>query len=245
MSSPVYPQYLNPELSPDLQREATFFMKWGYLLIENAVTVAQLEQLRAATDEMHARGQKEFYHDLLEEDERFGFLLDNVPVLERMKAVLGTCVQLHSATGRITQPGLDEQNWHRDGNWPKDPAGTPYGTLPGQINCGYYLDQLTEENGGICIVPGSHRAPFRPPAGKAEFPDQKILLATPGQAVMFDGWLFHRGLANRSSAQRRVCLMCYQNAWMKPRSQHQGPLSDKLREGSPDRQMLLGDIRKW
>jgi len=126
-----------------------------------------------------------------------------------------------------------------------DPAGTPYGSLPGQINCGYYLDRLTEENGGICIVPGSHRAPFRPPSDKTAFPDQKILLAQPGQAVMFDGWLFHRGLANRSTERRRVNLMCYQNAWMKPRSQHQGPVTDKLREGSPERQMLLGDIRKW
>jgi ectoine hydroxylase-related dioxygenase (phytanoyl-CoA dioxygenase family) len=245
MSSPVYPQHLNPELTPELQREVAFFMKWGYLIIDTAISPAQLEQLRAATDAMHARAPKEFYHDLLEEDERFGFLLDHPPVLERMKAVLGTCVQLHSATGRITQPGLDEQNWHRDGSWPMDPAGTPYGSLPGQINCGYYLDQLTEENGGICIVPGSHRAPFRPPADKAAFPDQKILLAQPSQAVMFDGWLFHRGLANRSTERRRVNLMCYQNAWMKPRSQHQGPVTDKLREGSPERQMLLGDIRKW
>jgi ectoine hydroxylase-related dioxygenase (phytanoyl-CoA dioxygenase family) len=246
MSAPVvYPQHLNPEVSPALQQEVAFFLKWGYLVIENAITADQLAQLRGATDEMHARGQREFYHDLLEEDDRFGFLLDNPPVLDRMKAVLGTCVQLHSATGRVTQPGLDEQNWHRDGGWPMDPAGTPYGTLPGQINCGYYLDPLTEENGGICIVPGSHRVPFRPPVGKVEFPDQKIVLAQPGQAVMFDGWLFHRGLANRSTAIRRVNLMCYQNAWMKPRSQHQGPRSDKLREGSPERQMLLGDIRKW
>src|ERR1700721_811342 len=112
MSSPVYPQHLNPDLTPEMEHEAPFFIKWG---------------------------------------------------------------SLPTPTARRPPPGPRETNWHRDGNWPMDPAGTPYGSLPGQINCGYYLDQLTEENGGICIVPGSHRAPFRPPADKAIFPDQQLI----------------------------------------------------------------------
>ena len=49
----------------------------------------------------------------------------------------------------------------------------------GQINCGYFLDELTMENGPIVIVPGSHRAPFKPPEGHPVFPDQKFVLAKP------------------------------------------------------------------
>ena len=59
-----------------------------------------------------------------------------------------------------TKPGENDQNWHRDGPWPVDPNGTPYGSLPGQINCGYFLDELTMENGPIVIVPGSQRSLF-------------------------------------------------------------------------------------
>jgi ectoine hydroxylase-related dioxygenase (phytanoyl-CoA dioxygenase family) len=68
----------------------------------------------------------------------------------------------------------------------------------------------------------------------------------PGQAVIFDGWLFHRGGANVSTTNRRVCLMCYQNAWMKSRENFDSPRIKKLREeGSPERQLLLGGITSW
>ena len=245
-TDPVVPTQLNPELSPELEREVAFFMKWGYLVVDEALSTVQIETLRAAFDEMTTRNHSEFTHQLLEEDERFEFLLDNPPVFQRMTAILGNCIQLHSATARVTRPGAGDQPWHRDGPWPIDPMGTPYGSAPGQINCGYYLDELTPENGPVVLVPGSHRAPFRPPVGAPHFPDEKHVLAKPGQAIFFDGWLFHRGAANSSNGDRRVCLMCYQNAWMKSRESFDGPRASTIREGgSPQRQLLLGAIQSW
>ena len=242
----VVPTRLNPDVSAELRVEVDFFLKWGYLVIENALTQAQVETLRNALDETFEPLGTEFTHQLLEQDDRFAFLIDHAPVLMRLKAILGNCVQLHSATARVTQPDQPDQNWHRDGPWPMDPDSTPYGSVPGQINCGYFLDELTMENGPIVIVPGSHRALFKPPEGHPIFPDQKFVLAKPGQAVLFDGWLYHRGAANKSQNRRRVCLMCYQNAWMKSREPFDGPRVTKLREeGSPERKLLLGDIQKW
>ena len=255
---PIVPTVLNSQLSAELQSEVDFFLKWGYLVIDEALTEEQLDILRITLDETHEKVDKEkqspdevrsdshFIGELLEQDERFGFLIDHPPVIERIKAILGNCVQLHSATSRVTKPGATDQNWHRDGPWPVDPRGTPYGSLPGQINCGYFLDELTMENGPIVIVPGSQRALFRPPEGHPTFPDQKFVLAKPRQAVFFDGWLYHRGSANNSQQERRVCLMCYQNAWMKSREPFNGPRVTKLREeGSPERKLLLGSIGSW
>ncbi|MDE0217733.1 MAG: hypothetical protein OXJ90_00585 [Spirochaetaceae bacterium] len=54
------------------------------------------------------------FRELLEEDDRFAFLLDHPPVLTRMKAILGNAVQLHSATVRVIPPGTPEQNWYRE-----------------------------------------------------------------------------------------------------------------------------------
>jgi ectoine hydroxylase-related dioxygenase (phytanoyl-CoA dioxygenase family) len=240
------PLRMNPDLTLEMEREVRFFMKWGYLVVENAISPEQVESLRAALDESFARNNVQFIHQLLEEDDRFGFLLDNPPVFTRMKAILGNCVQLHSATARVTKPGEIDQDWHRDGPWPMDPDGTPYGSIPGQINCGYYLDELTMENGPIVVVPGSHRAAFKPLLGHPTFPDEKFILAKPGQAIMFNGWLFHRGAANNSANHRRACMMCYQNAWMKSREPFNGPKVTKMREnGSNEIKLLLGAMSEW
>lgn len=240
------PATLNPQVSPVLAQEVGFFLKWGYLVVEDALTADQVEALRAALNATFGRREAQFTHELLEEDDRLAFLLDNPPVLSRITAILGNCVQLHSATARVTTPGDPDQDWHRDGPWPVDPDGTPIGSTPAQINCGYYLDDLTQENGPIAIVPGSQRAPFRPPRGHPEFPDQLLVLAKPGQAVLFNGWIYHRGVANRSCHPRRVCLMCYQNAWMKSREPFDGPRVTRLRkQGTPLQKLLLGAVPSW
>ncbi len=240
------PAALNPVLSAELAQEVAVFLKWGYLVVEDAVTADHVELLRSALNATFRRRGAQFTHQLLEEDDRFAFLLDNPPVLTRITAILGNCVQLHSATARVTGPGQPDQDWHRDGPWPVDPDGTPIGSTPAQINCGYYLDELTLENGPIAIVPGSQRAPFRPPRGHPEFPDQLLVLAKPGQAVLFNGWIYHRGVANRSDHTRRVCLMCYQNAWMKSREPFDGPRVTKLRaHGTRTQKLLLGAVPNW
>src|SRR5262245_36081438 len=94
----IVPPRLNPDLTPELDRECNFCLKWVYLVVENALSTQQVEQLRATLDETFARTQSQFTHQLLEEDECFAFLLDNPPVMARMKALLGNCVQLPSAT---------------------------------------------------------------------------------------------------------------------------------------------------
>ena len=237
----------NVDADPRLECDVAFFLRWGYLVVDNAISMDQVETLRGALDESYQRRQSQFIGELLEEDDRFSFLLDNPPVFNRIRVLLGSCVQLHSATGRVTESGTPDQDWHRDNPWPMEPSGTPSGSLPpGHINCGYYLDEITMDNGPIVIVPGSSRAPFRPPSGSVPMPDQKYVLAKPGQAVIFDGWTWHRGTENRSSERRRVCLMCYQNAWMKSREPFDGPRITRLREeGSTERKLLLGGIRAW
>jgi len=243
---PAYPSQLNVDITQEVEDDVAFFKRWGYLVVEDAIQESEVEDFRRGLDNVFSVKKEQFIHELLEQDECFTPLLENPKVLHRMQAILGSCIQLHSATGRIVMPGAEDQNWHRDVPWPVSPEGTPYGALPGQINCGFYLDELTDENGPIVIVPGSHRVPFRPPTCHANFPDELRIHALPGQAIMFDGCLYHRGAANRSQNRRRVCLMCYQPAWMKSREPFDGPFAKRMREeGSDIQKMLMGGIEKW
>ena len=244
----VVPAVLNPPLTAELDQEVRLFLKWGYLVVDDAVTADQVEMLRGRSGR-HVPPPGGGVHAPVAGGGRPLRVPARQPAgaRRRITAILGTCVQLHSATARVTRPGEPDQDWHRDGPWAgRDPDGTPIGSTPGQINCGYYLDELTADNGPIAIVPGSQRAPFRPPKGHPEFPDQLLVLAKPGQAVLFNGWLYHRGVANRSDRARRVCLMCYQNAWMKSREPFDGPRVSDLREhGTALQKLLLGAVPNW
>lgn len=257
------PAVMNPEIDAKLAQEVAFFRKWGYLVIDDVLSAAEIGMLRSMVDVVYDRPHKSnvsaggkamnrinvndvMIYSLFEEDERFVFLLDHAPVLRRVQALLGNCIQLHSAQARVTQPGEPEQRWHRDTPFPQDPDGTPVGAGFGQIACAYYLDPLTDENGPLCILPGSHKALFRPPESPVPFPDERRIYAQPGQIVMFDCYLFHRGCANSSNDRRRAVFVAYENAWMKPREPHTGPILSALRaKGTPTQRMLLNEVVSW
>ena len=55
MTQPPYPQHLNPKLTPEIAEDVAFFRKWGYLVVEDAITEVQVETLRTALDAAPAR----------------------------------------------------------------------------------------------------------------------------------------------------------------------------------------------
>lgn len=244
----IVPKSMNPHISEDIKNELIFFLKNGYLVIDQALDKDEVNVIREAFNDTFKKFDKVKHIEvgLLEYDARFLKLLDNKPVIKRIKAILGNCIQLHSATARLSKPGEPNQIWHRDGPWPVDPKGTPFGSIPGQVNCGYYLDETNSENGGLGIVPGSHKKLLDIPRKDFEYPDQKYLFAKPGQAVLFSGWMYHRGLANNSNSNRRVCLFCYQNAWMKSREDFDGPIAKEIKiNGTDEQKLLMGSLDKW
>lgn len=242
----IVPSVLNPEMSENLSRDVAFFMEHGYLLIDDAISPPQLTMLRELFDE-HVIPQWLIPCGLLDIDRRFAEMIANPTVLERVHGILGTCVQLHSIAAITKPPGAEVGLWHRDGPWPMAPCGTPYGSLPGQVNCGYYLDPLDDEIGPVWVIPGSQRSSTRPPRERMELPDQMAVYPKPGQALLFDGWLWHRGGANQTTDRiRRNCMYCYQSAWCKSREDMTTPVVQALREaGDAELKLLLGGANNW
>ena len=186
------------------------------------------------------------FHKVLEEDERFHALLIYPRVWKYIQQILGTCVQLHSGTGRIVLPGTKDQPWHRDTPWPVDPDGTPIGAIPSQMNAIYYLDDVDETNGPTVLLPGSHKSPFGAPDGFVRFKDEVRVTGKAGTCALVNNYLFHRGSASTGTRQRRTLLFCYQNAWLKSRETFDGPMIKSLRNSpDPAMRLLLGGVERW
>ena len=59
----IIPTQLNPDLTPGLAQEVSFFRKWGYLVVEDALTAGQVESLRAALDDTVRRNETDRIRD--------------------------------------------------------------------------------------------------------------------------------------------------------------------------------------
>ena len=81
----IVPKNLNPILTPELKNEVNFFLKWGYLIINNALNEKQVSTIRDAFDDTLNDKNKLSHIEfgLLEYDERFVTLLDNNPVIKK------------------------------------------------------------------------------------------------------------------------------------------------------------------
>lgn len=85
--------------------------------------------------------------------------------------------------------------WHTDGL-----RDLFYGRMPQEmLNVGLHLDRCTRDNGGLRLIPGSHRQGFwsmcfRKPyfVSHADDPDEVCVETDPGDLTVHDGRLWHR-----------------------------------------------------
>ena len=54
----IVPSQLNPEIDRELWSALTFFKKWGYLIVEDAITKEEVRVLRGAMDNLFLRKEK-------------------------------------------------------------------------------------------------------------------------------------------------------------------------------------------
>ncbi|TVV76837.1 phytanoyl-CoA dioxygenase family protein [Sphingomonas solaris] len=105
--------------------------------------------------------------------------------------------------------------WHQDSGYVAGNGG-PVDHAP-YLTCWCPLDDATEANGTVRVIPGSHRAGIRPHVRDAATGDLAVATDEPGvivpakagDIVAFSSLLLHATGANRSAAARRVYLAQY------------------------------------
>lgn len=201
----------------------------GFHVITSAFDLAQIEMFRVAlanvvADELYDdplyqnhEGSR-YYRWLMTKDIRFLALHDQSQIVALSQAMLGPQIRLDDADARVVAAGaIDAVCWHIHLRVVPEPL-PPFFCYPHAIHSLTYLDDVGEDEGALCVLPGSHRnASLRIPDGDHTDRDgQLTLYPRAGDTVLIHCNLWHRTLASRGTArERRLLLSSIGPAWMR------------------------------
>jgi hypothetical protein len=174
--------------------------------------------------------------------------LQFAPVLSVARAMFGPQVFMRGFTGRVCYPDDPNQEveWHFHQNLIPDPLPRWF-SRPQTMDALLYLDDLTDLNGPLCVLPGSHKR-IDTDLGTGRFedlPGQVVLHVPAGSVVMFHGSLWHRALPTQpGGTERRLLIMGIGPAWMKGsiygKKPEDGLTQARLQDADAETRELLG-----
>ncbi|MBW3636930.1 MAG: phytanoyl-CoA dioxygenase family protein [Armatimonadetes bacterium] len=216
---------------------ARFWEQNGYYVLENALSMEEVEELRAETARICAgevgeikgtvpRMEGESDNDLLQRFLCIHFphkisplmhdALSHPAVVEVLTSVIGPDVKAMQSMLFIKAAGKPGQAWHQD----EDYIPTRDRSL-----CGAWiaLDDATVENGCLWIIPGSHKhgilweqewhgdrrfdCAYESRGFPYEDEDAIPVEVKAGSVVFFNGYTLHRSLPNRAKSGYRRALV--------------------------------------
>ena len=221
-----------PSPTKDIVQIREDFKKWGYALIEDALSETQcqnflnrvLEQAAgerlAGLDAQTPSGQ--YVHALINKGEVFGKCIEQNPeavqagvLIENfLNETLGKGWICHSFLANGAEKGKYPQGLHMD-QGPLSPWMTE--ESPALVNTMYIPQDVNEENGGTLVIPGSHKIMIDAGSNGAigELPPAINLEAKAVTIMMFDGRLLHGTAVNKTDKVRFVATMSNVKPWMR------------------------------
>lgn len=146
--------------------------------------------------------------------EKLKAIIQHEKLLDCMVQLLGSDVRFWWDQGINKSPGAGSFiAWHQDN-------GYAQGVTPEYLTCWLALDDSSPENGGLYVIPGSHKSGPRDhewrdvhavvPAEFVEEEKAKPLNAEAGDMLLFSSYLIHQTVGNTSKdKQRRAWVMQY------------------------------------
>ena len=153
---------------------------------------------------------------LVSSDDLYGALGLGRPILDIIEQILGPDLKMFRNAMLVKPPDVGSQKgMHQDSPyWPIEPMDL--------CSCWFAVDDATEKNGCIGVLPGWHnRGPlpheavtddFVMPEDSYDVSDMVMAPVRAGGAVFFHSLLPHYTAPNRSSAWRRAIVLSYMSA---------------------------------
>ncbi len=203
----------------------------GYLEMDGFMGPNLLDELRrrigqlflsegeGAGSEFKQEEQTQRLANLVDKGEVFERAIAMPEILERVAHVLGPQFKLSSLNARSANP---HSTWVQ-------PLHADMGAIPDEkgywvANTVWMLDDFTEENGAVRVVPGSHLWGRLPPGALADLqashPDECLITGRAGTVIVMNAHMWHGGTANRTDQPRRAMHGFYAR-WDKPQQQYQ------------------------
>lgn len=166
-------------------------------------------------------------------------------LLDFAETLIGPYVQLESITYRAPPPVSSRQTveypraYHRDmfAFFPEE--GIYHRPL--LFNAIVYLQDLTDKNGPLYVIPGSHRRAISVTEREQPHPDEVAVYPKAGDIVLFHCSLLHSASPNISEGRRHIFIITFNHAWLKFRAKYTGPACRTIIERarrSSDRRLL-------
>jgi ectoine hydroxylase-related dioxygenase (phytanoyl-CoA dioxygenase family) len=198
----------------------------GFLVLPAFLSEAQVERFRTRVEEIFAEegehAGSEFKQEpgarrianAVDKGEIFEKVIETPEILECIEVVLGPDFKLSSLNIRSASPhGNSGQPLHVDSGELPDASGNTV------CNSVWMLDDFTEENGALRVVPGSHKW-MRLPEPGAKVEGELLVTGKAGTVVVMNAHVWHGGTDNRTDRPRRA-MHVYYTRGDKPQQQYQ------------------------
>lgn len=212
-----------PRPTTDIARAKADLHRYGYCLVANALSpdfVARLRtRVREQADAEAAAGVGVFdggpgnpnqrIWNLINKGSEFVELLDAKVVDQFVPDLLGDHFIISSYSANIAGPGGQPQILHCDQSFVQPPVPYVIG-----LNIAFFLDDVTESNGGTRIMPGSDQ-PGVLPDDPCSIAGTIAAEGPAGTALIWGSRVYHGTGANVSTQPRHVILLYFNRYFMR------------------------------
>ncbi|MFP6576238.1 MAG: phytanoyl-CoA dioxygenase family protein [Pirellulaceae bacterium] len=196
----------------------------GYLVLPDLLDAEQLIRLKAATARLTTTAVDYSEHQQVAGNVQFASpeitrLIGHPTTTEFLLDLFGDEIVMMTYAYARSEPGHPGISLHTDGQ----PYGSEIfgyeGSCPVLVRVLYYLDDLTPDVSPFRVVPRSHlslHAEANPYLRYQSHPEEVMVTARAGSAVLIHPRVFHGNFPNRGNRSRELLAIAYRPAWAGP-----------------------------
>lgn len=247
---PDYDRAALPTPTTDLARAKADLARFGYCLVKDTLSPDKVARLRrrlsdqamgeraagVATFDGGPGGPNQRVWALINKGQEFVDLLDEPIIDEFVPDLLGDHCIVFSYTANIAGPGGQPQTLHYD----QISVQPPIPAVMVGLNIGFFLDDVTEANGGTRLVPCSGERGMAPDDPSSI--EGTIAAEGPaGTALIWDSRVWHGTGRNVTDGLRHVILLYFNRHFMRAQENFSLSLREDVKAGLSDRvKTMLG-----